>query len=58
MNLVEEMNMGNRALWQSIMQYGEFDCMPVIHWTGWPETLERWDSFLKHYKQRWPAHHE
>ncbi|MBM3280240.1 MAG: hypothetical protein FJY95_19505 [Candidatus Handelsmanbacteria bacterium] len=50
--------MGNRALWQSIMQYGEFDCMPVIHWTGWPETLERWDSFLKHYKQRWPAHHE
>jgi len=31
-----------RALWQSIMHYGEFDRMPVIHWCGWPETRERW----------------
>ena len=24
------------------MHYGEFDRIPVIHWTGWPETMERW----------------
>jgi uroporphyrinogen decarboxylase len=24
------------------MHYGTFDRMPVIHWTGWPETHERW----------------
>jgi uroporphyrinogen decarboxylase len=34
--------MTNRQLWQNIMNYGEFDRMPVIHWTGWPETMERW----------------
>ncbi|OGV86812.1 MAG: hypothetical protein A3K19_00725 [Lentisphaerae bacterium RIFOXYB12_FULL_65_16] len=34
--------MTTRELWQNIMHYGEFDRMPVIHWTGWPETLERW----------------
>jgi uroporphyrinogen decarboxylase len=31
-----------RELWSRIMFYGEFDHMPVVHWTGWPETLERW----------------
>ncbi len=34
--------MNTRELWQSIMHYGEFDRMPVIHWTTWPETRERW----------------
>ena len=31
-----------RELFREIMFYGEFDQMPVIHWTGWPETRERW----------------
>lgn len=31
-----------RELFQSIMHYGDFDRMPVLHWTGWPETIERW----------------
>jgi len=31
-----------RELFHEIMYYGEFDRMPVIHWTGWPETRERW----------------
>ncbi|MFO7899779.1 MAG: hypothetical protein R6V58_12060, partial [Planctomycetota bacterium] len=31
-----------RELWQQIMHYGEFDRMPVVHWTEWPETRERW----------------
>lgn len=34
--------MTNRKLFQEIMNYGQFDRMPVIHWTGWPETFERW----------------
>jgi uroporphyrinogen decarboxylase len=34
--------MTTRELWQAIMYYGEFDRMPVIHWTEWPETRERW----------------
>ena len=33
-----------RDLWRSIMFYDEFDRMPVVHWTAWPETLERWVS--------------
>lgn len=24
------------------MNYGQFDHMPVIHWTAWDETYERW----------------
>ena len=24
------------------MHYGSFDRMPVVHWTEWPETRERW----------------
>ncbi len=31
-----------RELFHAIMFYGEFDHMPVIHWTGWEETMERW----------------
>jgi uroporphyrinogen decarboxylase len=31
-----------RELWRNIMHYGEFDRVPVIHWTGWTETIERW----------------
>ena len=31
-----------RELFHEIMFYGDFDHMPVIHWTGWEETLERW----------------
>ena len=34
--------MSTRELWQQIMHYGEFDRTPVIHWTEWPETRERW----------------
>ena len=34
--------MTNRELFQEIMYYGRFDRMPVVHWTGWPETMERW----------------
>ena len=33
-----------RQLWQQIMRYGEFERMPVIHWTGWAETILRWQS--------------
>ena len=33
-----------RELWQNIMNYGRFDRMPVVHWTGWDETLERWKT--------------
>ncbi len=34
--------MNNRQLFQQIMNYGQFDRMPVIHWRGWDETHERW----------------
>jgi len=34
--------MENRKLFQEIMNYGQFDRMPVIHWCGWDETHERW----------------
>jgi uroporphyrinogen decarboxylase len=34
--------MNNRQLWKQIMHYGDFDRMPVVHWTQWPETRERW----------------
>ena len=33
--------MTTREFWQSIMNYGDFDRMPAIHWTGGAETLER-----------------
>ncbi|MAE61659.1 MAG: hypothetical protein CMJ49_09925 [Planctomycetaceae bacterium] len=36
--------MNYRHLFQQIMHYGSFDRMPVIHWTTWPETQERWDA--------------
>ncbi|MBI5092200.1 MAG: hypothetical protein HZB26_07095 [Candidatus Hydrogenedentes bacterium] len=31
-----------RELYDNIMHYRNFDRMPVLHWTGWPETMERW----------------
>ncbi len=31
-----------REQFQQIMHYGDFDRMPVCHWTGWEETIERW----------------
>lgn len=31
-----------RQLFKNVMHYGDFDRMPVWHWTGWPETTERW----------------
>ena len=34
--------MTNRELFLNIMHYRGADCMPVLHWTGWKETLERW----------------
>ncbi|MGD0089585.1 MAG: hypothetical protein ABSE73_06655 [Planctomycetota bacterium] len=34
--------MTNRELFQQIMSYGQFDRMPVTHWTGWTETMDRW----------------
>jgi len=34
--------MTTRELWNRIMFYGEFDRMPVLHWTCWSETRERW----------------
>jgi uroporphyrinogen decarboxylase len=40
--------MTNRELFQEIMHYGTFDRMPVIHWTQWPETTERW------HREGWP----
>ena len=34
--------MNTRELWQNIINYGDFDRMPVIHWSGWDETRLRW----------------
>ncbi|MEI6518817.1 MAG: uroporphyrinogen decarboxylase family protein [bacterium] len=34
--------MNNRELFLEIMNYGNFDRMPVVHWHGWDETMERW----------------
>ena len=34
--------MNARELWLRMMKYEEVDRPPVLHWTGWPETLERW----------------
>ncbi len=34
--------MTTRELFHEIMFYGDFDRMPVLHWTGWTETNERW----------------
>ena len=34
--------MTTRELCRQIMHYGEFDRMPVLHWNGWPETIDRW----------------
>jgi len=34
--------MNYKELFRESMFYGQFDRMPVTHWAGWPETLERW----------------
>ena len=34
--------MNTRELFDAIMHYGDFDRMPVFHWTGWGETVARW----------------
>lgn len=34
--------MTDRELFLAIMNYGEFDRLPVVHWDIWPETRERW----------------
>ncbi len=34
--------MNYRDLFLTIMNYGEFDQMPVVHWDVWPETRDRW----------------
>ena len=34
--------MTNRELFLDLMHYRGADRMPVVHWTGWTETLERW----------------
>lgn len=31
-----------RQLWNEIMHYGSFDRMPVVHWSAWRETYQRW----------------
>ena len=31
-----------RELFQRIMHYEPVDRMPVLHWGGWPETIEEW----------------
>ena len=36
--------MTHRELFQAIMHYGAFDRMPSVFWTGWPETIERWQG--------------
>ena len=36
--------MTSRELFNAIMHYEDFDRMPVWHWTGWEETLERWHA--------------
>jgi uroporphyrinogen decarboxylase len=33
-----------RRLFLDIMNYQPVDRMPVMHWTGWPETLIRWQE--------------
>ncbi len=36
--------MTGRDLFLNIMHYRGADRMPVIHWNGWPETMERWHA--------------
>ena len=31
-----------RELFHEIMHYGDFDRMPVLHWTTWPEAHQEW----------------
>jgi uroporphyrinogen decarboxylase len=34
--------MNERERFLAVMNYGEWDRMPVVHWDTWPETRERW----------------
>jgi hypothetical protein len=34
--------MNQRELFNRIMHYEDFDRMPHVYWTCWPETMERW----------------
>ncbi len=36
--------MKTRELWLNVMQYGDFDRMPVMDWTHklWPEVRDQW----------------
>ncbi len=34
--------MNNRELFVNLMNYKPADRMPVVHWGGWAETMERW----------------
>ena len=36
--------MNTRELFNAVMHYESYDRMPVFHWTGWGETLERWHN--------------
>lgn len=36
--------MTNQQIWQKIMNYEDFDRVPVLHWDMWPETRTRWLS--------------
>ena len=36
--------MTERELWQGMMHDGAYDRHPDMHWTCWPETLERWET--------------
>lgn len=36
--------MTNRELFLALMHYKGADRMPVVHWTGWTETMARWYS--------------
>jgi len=31
-----------RELFVNIMNYSDFDRMPILHWGGWRETRQRW----------------
>jgi len=38
----KESVMTYREQFMAMMNYQDNHTMPVVHWTGWPETLERW----------------
>jgi uroporphyrinogen decarboxylase len=51
--------MNSRELFLEIMFYGDFDRVPVWHWTGWPETEAEWsDEFERRGLPRHTNRHE